>query len=109
MLRLMLDAAASGRINLERLADFLSEAPARLYPRRGAIQIGSDADFTVIDIAQTYALEAACMHVSCGWIPYEGWRITGMVTHTIIRGNVVAQNGEVLGKPGWGRFVKRAG
>lgn len=107
---LMLNAVAMGRLSLERLAAITSEMPARiygLYPRKGAIQVGSDADFTVVDLNKTYSLRADEMYTSCGWIPYEGKTITGRVTHTILRGKVVAQNGKVLGQPGDGRFIPR--
>jgi len=47
------------------------------------------------------------MYTSCGWIPYEGWEVTGRVTHTILRGKVVMQHGKVIGRPGDGKFVVR--
>jgi dihydroorotase/allantoinase len=107
---LMLNAVATGHLSLERLAALAAEMPARiygLYPCKGVIQIGSDADFTVADLAQTYPLRAEDMNTSCGWIPYEGKMITGKVTHTIIRGRVVAKDGKVLGNPGDGQFIRR--
>ncbi len=110
MVPLMLNAVAQGKITLERLTDFLAETPARLYglyPRKGALQVGSDADFTIVDMSQSYKLEARQMHTSCGWIPYEGWEVRGKVTHTILRGMVVMRLGEMTGKPGEGRFIKR--
>ncbi len=110
MLPLMLDAVAQGKITLERLTDFLSETPARLYglyPRKGAIQVGSEADFTIVDMSQIYKLEARNMLTSCGWIPYEGWEVRGKATHTILRGKVVMHQGEIIGRPGDGRFLKR--
>jgi len=110
MVPLMLNAAAQKRITLERLTDILAETPAKLYglyPRKGVIQVGSDADFTLVDMSQSYKLEARHMQTSCGWIPYEGWNVTGRITHTIIRGKVVMQMGKIAGKPGDGRFVKR--
>jgi dihydroorotase-like cyclic amidohydrolase len=108
---LMLNAVAAGRLSLERLTALSSEMPARiygLYPHKGAIQIGSDADFTIVDLSQTYPLTAQEMYTSCGWIPYEGKIITGRVTHTILRGRVVAENGKILGSPGDGKFIERA-
>ena len=108
---LMLNAAANGWITLERLALLAAEAPAKiygLYPRKGAIQIGSDADFTIADLSETYVLRAAEMNTSCGWIPYEGKTITGRVTHTILRGRVAAERGRVLGQPGDGHFIRRS-
>jgi dihydroorotase/allantoinase len=107
---LMLDAVAAGRLSLERLSAVQSENPARLYglfPQKGIIQVGSDADFTVVDLRKKSTLHAANMHTACGWIPYEGRKITGKVTYTILRGQVVMQHGKILGNPGTGRFVPR--
>lgn len=110
MVPLMLDAVAQGKISLEGLTAFLSENPARLYglyPAKGAIQVGSDADFTVVDLSQTYSLKASKMYTSCGWIPYEGWQVTGRVTHSILRGKIAMQHGDVLGQPGDGCWIRR--
>ncbi len=107
---LMLNAVANGWITLERLVLLTSKMPAQvygLYPRKGTIQIGSDADFTIVDLAQTYTLRASEMYTSCGWIPYEGKKITGKVTHVILSGKLAAENGIVLGNPGDGRFIAR--
>ncbi len=110
MLPLMLDGVAKGKISLERLSDLLSETPARfygLYPKKGAIQIGSDADFSVVDLSSKYRFAASQMHTSCGWTPYEGWEITGQVTQTILRGKIVMDQGKILGQPGDGCFIPR--
>lgn len=107
---LMLDAVSRGRLSLERLAAVQAENPARLYglyPRKGSLQPGADADFTVVDLRPTYRLRASEMHTACGWIPYEGREITGRVTHTIVRGTVLMENGIILGKLGFGRFLPR--
>lgn len=107
---LMLNVVQTGHLSLERLVAVQSENPARLYglfPRKGIIQVGSDADFTIVDLTQTYTLRAAEMHTACGWIPYEGREITGRVTHTILRGNVLMHNGKILGKAGFGEFIPR--
>jgi allantoinase len=107
---LMLDAVVRGRLSLERLVAVQAENPARLYglfPCKGILQPGSDADFTVVDLQITYRLHAAEMHSACGWIPYEGREITGRVTHTILRGRVLMENGNIVGKPGFGRFLPR--
>jgi dihydroorotase-like cyclic amidohydrolase len=107
---LMLNAVVKGKISMERLSDILAETPARMYglfPHKGVIQVGSDADFTVADLSQDYRLEADKMHTSCNWIPYEGWEITGKVTHTILRGKIVMENGNILGNPGDGHFIRR--
>ena len=111
MVPLMLNGVAEGRITLEHLAAVLGENPARLYglyPRKGVIQIGSDADFTIVDLNQTHTLKAENMETACGWIPYEGWTITGKVTHAILRGKPIMSAGKVLGTPGDGQFIQRS-
>ncbi len=107
---LMLQAVSSGKIPIERIAAVLGETPAKIYglfPRKGIIQVGADADFTVVDLNQSYTLRAKDMYTACGWIPYEGKNIQGRVTHTILRGNVIAKDGKIVGTPGYGRFVPR--
>jgi dihydroorotase-like cyclic amidohydrolase len=111
MVPLLLNGVAEGRITLERLAAVLGENPARIYglfPRKGAILIGSDADFTVVDLNQTQTLKAETMVTACGWIPYEGWTITGRVMYTILRGITIMSAGKVLAEPGVGQFIKRS-
>jgi allantoinase len=108
---LMLNAAAEGRITLERLVAVLGENPARiygLYPKKGIIQVGSDADFTIVDLNKSYILQAKDMYTACKWIPYEGRQITGQVTFTILRGKIIAEKGKVLVEPGFGKFVSRS-
>jgi dihydroorotase len=63
---------------------------------------------TIVDPNQTTVLEAEHMQTSCGWIPYEGWKLKGRVISTVIRGKVVMDRGEILGQPGFGQFVRRS-
>ena len=107
---LMINAVAEGRITLERLVTVLAETPAHLYglyPQKGTIQVGSDADFTIVDLNQSHTLRAKDMYTACRWIPYEGRQIKGQVTHTILRGKIIAKNGKILGSPGDGKFIPR--
>jgi allantoinase len=107
---LMVHAAIEGWISFNRLVQLLSETPARVYglfPQKGTIQVGSDADFTIINPEEQTILRAEDMYTSCNWIPYEGKEINGKVTHTIIRGKMVMEDGKVLVDPGFGTFVKR--
>ncbi len=107
---LMLNAAARGWITLPRLSSLTAEMPARiygLYPRKGAIQVGSDADFTVVDLSESYTLKAEEMNTSCGWIPYEGKTVSGRVIYTILGGQIAAERGRVIGQPGDGKFIGR--
>ncbi len=107
---LMLNAVSQGRLTLERLSAMQSENPARLYglfPRKGIIQVGSDADFTIVDLTSSYTLRADEMHTACGWIPYEGLKITGRVVHTIVRGAVLMEDQKIDAQPGFGEFIPR--
>jgi dihydroorotase-like cyclic amidohydrolase len=107
---LMLNGINKGQLTVERLAAVQSENPAKLYglfPKKGIIQLGSDADFTVVDLNQKWTIHAAEMHTACGWVPYEGMEITGKVTHTIVRGRILMQEGKIFGKPGFGKFIPR--
>jgi dihydroorotase-like cyclic amidohydrolase len=86
-----------------------SEGPARtwgLYPRKGAIAVGSDADMTVVDMERSGVIEAARMHGKNNHNPYEGRRTTAEPVGTIVRGEVVMRDGELVGTPR-GRMVQR--
>lgn len=99
-------AVHAGRLSLERLAYLTSEGPARtwsLWPRKGAVQVGSDADLTLIDLERPGVIRAADLHGKNNLTPFEGWATRGVPVATIIRGRVVMRDGELLGEPGWGR------
>jgi allantoinase len=109
MVPLMLQAVADGRLTLQQLVSRTSTYAARwygLYPRKGHIAVGADADFTVVDLAQEWQVRAADLDSPCGWTPYEGRRIRGRVRYTIIRGQTVAVDGKPAASaiPGYGRF-----
>jgi len=111
MVPLMLHAVVQGEVALPTLVKMLAEAPARmygLYPRKGTIQVGADADFTIVNLMDTHTIHAESMYTSCGWSPYEGWKLQGRVTHSILRGEVVMAHGEVIGDAGFGQFICRA-
>src|SRR5438445_2559045 len=109
MVPLMLDAVSAGKLSIEQIASLTSAYAARwygLYPRKGAIALGSDADFTVVDLSATWRVRAAELQTRCGWTPYEGRAIRGRVRYTIIRGLTVAADGKPTkaAHPGYGRF-----
>jgi len=109
-LTLMLNGAARGRLSLERLVQVLCETPARvygLYPRKGALQPGSDADFVLVDAEREHVLSHERIVSKAGWTPYAGMRIRGAVVRTYVRGRLVAEEGRVVADPGWGRWVPR--
>jgi allantoinase len=110
MVTMMLNLVASEELSLPRLAAVCSEGPAKLYglyPKKGAIQLGSDADFTVVDPDFRWTIEADKLVGRSGWTPYEGMDVAGRVAMTIIRGRVVARDGRPLGEPGHAAFVPR--
>ena len=107
-LKLFLTQVNNGRLSIERLVQLSSENPAKIfgvYPRKGAIQPGSDADLVIVDMKKAETLSDTKMYTRCGWNPYAGQQIRGAPVTTLVRGTVVMQDGEVIGKPGYGQFV----
>jgi allantoinase len=97
-----------GRIKIDKAAKVLAENPARrfgLYPKKGHIAIGADADFVVVDLSMEKKVKASDLHYKVGWTPYEGWIMKGWPTATIVRGQVVAKEGQILAKEGQAQFV----
>jgi dihydroorotase-like cyclic amidohydrolase len=77
-----------------------------MYPRKGSLKIGSDADLTVVDLDRKWKISADEMHSkSAETTIYEGWEVKGKPIMTIVRGKKVAEEGEVLSKPGYGQFI----
>jgi len=78
-----------------------------LYPEKGTIVVGSDADLVVFDPDRKVTVTRELLHQNVDHTPYEGFSVRGWPAVTISRGEVVFENGQVLGRPGRGRFVKR--
>ena len=99
-----------GRITVERMVDVLATSPARIAGLRGKgeIAVGNDADIVIFDPERTRTVRASELHSACDYDPYEGWQVTGWPTHTILRGDVVCANDEIVARPGAGRVVGRA-
>ena len=96
-------------LSLERVADLTATAPARLfglYPRKGSIAVGADADFALIDPRRTWTFESQQLHTKGGISPYVGRAFRGAVVRTIVRGRTVFVDGEIVGAPGWGHLVR---
>ncbi|MFH1821146.1 MAG: dihydroorotase family protein [Methanobacteriota archaeon] len=99
-----------GRLTLERLVNVLCTKPAQLfdlYPRKGVILEGADADFTILDLKREATISSDRLHYKVGWTPYEGMKTKGVPTMTIVRGSVVAEEGEIVGSSGHGQFLTR--
>ena len=106
---LMTDGVHARGLSFERVAHLTSTAPAQLfglYPRKGAIAVGADADFAIVDPEQEWALEANELETRSGVSAYLGRKFRGRVIRTIVRGKTVYVDGEVVGKPGWGGSVR---
>jgi dihydropyrimidinase len=100
-----------GRISLRRLVELTSTNPARffgLYPRKGTISVGSDADIVVFDPEKRVTLSAATHHSRVDYNLFEGTEVIGAPEVVLVRGQVVVEGDELVGKPGDGQFVKRA-
>jgi dihydroorotase-like cyclic amidohydrolase len=105
---LMLDAVSKGYLSYPRLVEVCSKIPAflyGLYPRKGILQIGSDADFILVDPEATWTLEDKNILSKAGWTPYAGYHLKGRVVATFVRGLKVAEGGRCVGPIGWGQFV----
>lgn len=100
-----------GKLKLKRMVELLSENPAkifRLYPRKGTIEIDSDADFVIIDPNKKFKILKEKMFTKLRDVAklFEGWEVYGKPELTIVRGKVVFEKGEIKAKPGYGKIIK---
>ncbi len=94
------------------LARVLSENPARifgLYPRKGVIQPGADADLLIIDPGRKATIRAGEQHVTAGYTLYEGWEVAGWPVLSLSRGRLLLNEGRIEAQPGSGRYLRRSG
>jgi dihydroorotase len=107
-LSLFLTEVDAGRLTLDRVVDLCSVAPARLvdlYPRKGAIAPGSDADLVVVDLEREAVVTADGLYSKSAWTNLEGRHVRGVPVMTILRGRVISEDGVVTAEPGSGRPV----
>ncbi|MFL5777498.1 MAG: dihydropyrimidinase [Chloroflexota bacterium] len=101
----------AGRFTRERWVDVIATAPARLfgmYPRKGTIAVGSDADLVIYDPTAKRTISARSHHMDVDYSVYEGREVQGRPDLVMSRGSVVVRNGEFAGRKGHGQFVKRS-
>ncbi len=100
-----------GHITLNRMVELLATNPAKLfglYPRKGTLAVGSDADVVVFDPAKKVTISAATHHSKVDYNLYEGTEVVGSPATVLLRGNVLVENDELVAAPGVGRYVARA-
>lgn len=106
---LLVSHVNEGDMPLEKLVEVTSVNFAKafgMYPRKGSNVVGTDADFTIVDLNKEWTItEQDKVYTKTQTIPYVGRRIHGAVTGTVVRGRVVMENGEVFGEPGYGRMI----
>ena len=101
----------TGRISLNRFVELTSTSPAKifgLFPRKGTIAPGSDADIVIFDPEKKVRLSQKTLHMKVDYSPYEGRDVTGVTDTVISRGRVIIDGGPVMGRAGSGSFIKRA-
>lgn len=104
------EGVRKGRISLRQLVEVLAYNPAKIFglaPDKGLISVGNDADLVIFDGQKEWILSKDTLHMVTDFTPYEGLKVTGRPTDTIVRGKFVIRNGEFVGTKGYGRFIKR--
>lgn len=110
MVPLMIDAALNKKsMNLQKFVQLMSTNVAKvfgLYPKKGSILPGMDADFTIFDQHRKWTIDARKpeMYYECGWSPFDGVEVEGAVDTTIVRGKIIFSDGKVIGEQGYGEF-----
>ncbi|MFX1319990.1 MAG: dihydropyrimidinase [Promethearchaeota archaeon] len=98
------------RFSVNHLIALISTNPAKIfgmYPQKGTIALGSDADIVVFDPNKKVILHAHDLQTNCDWSPYENWSLKGYPNTTISRGKIIVSGGEFIGECGHGQFLKR--
>lgn len=106
----MLDAANRGKITFERAVELCSTNVAKIFgcDNKGALEVGKDADIVIYDKDKDFTVTIEKMHTDCDHTIWEGKKLHGYPVQTYLRGNLVYDNEEFVGKAGMGKFVKRS-
>ena len=108
VLPMMLTGVNDGRVSLERLVAARSQLAAQVYglwPRKGHLGIGADADFVLVDMAAEKTLRDEDVISKVGWTPFKGRTVKGLPMMAFVRGRLVARDGKPAIDPGWGEYV----
>ena len=104
------EGVRKGRISLNRFVELTSTNPAKIFgmfPRKGCLGVGSDADIVIFDPEEKHTLSAKTHHMNVDYSAYEGWQLQGRTKTVILRGQIAVENNECKLKKGYGRFIKR--
>lgn len=104
------EGVAKGRISLNKFVDIVSTNPAKifgLYPKKGVIAVGSDADIVMIDPDKEVTITKQMLHEKVDYTPFEGFKLTGYPVMSMVRGHVVTQADKLFVEPGFGQLIQR--
>ncbi len=104
------EGVSKGRLSLEQFVKVTSTNPAKifgLYPKKGVLAVGSDADLVFIDPEKEVTITKKILHEKVDYTPYEGFTVKGWPVRTMLRGRIIVENDELKVKPGYGRYVAR--
>jgi dihydropyrimidinase len=107
---LMYDGVRTGKLDIHHFVDLVSTMPAKLFglfPRKGTIAPGSDADLLIFDPERTMTISAANQHQRVDYTPYEGMPVQGVPDTLLLRGRVIVKEGQYVGGKGGGQFLAR--
>lgn len=104
------EGVLKNRISLNQYVSLNCTAPAKifgLYPSKGTIAVGSDADIVIFDPKEKHVLSRETQHMRCDYSAYEGWEVTGKVKTVFLRGNLAIDNGKAYITKGFGKYLPR--
>ena len=108
---LFTEGVQKGKITLNKFVEVTSTNAAKIFgmfPRKGCIAVGSDADLVIFDPNEKHTISSATHHMNVDYSAYEGWELTGKCRTTILRGQVAIDKGEVRIEKGYGKFIRRS-
>jgi dihydroorotase len=107
-LPLLLTAVSEGSLELTDLVRLTSSGPAAIFglSHKGQIAPGYDADLVLVDPRASWTIEEKRLWTKCGWTPFTGWRVKGLMQKVYVRGRLAYANGSVMVDPGYGRAVQ---